>query len=246
MPQYFVTSSVVNNKYRIEGDDFRHLSRVRRVRRGDLVALRTETGARLQARIVRITDSWIEAEVVGRGAHAPSPPEVTLCMGILKGKSFDTVVEKSVELGVARILPIMCERSVPRITDDRERMKRWKRKAIEASKQCMRDSVPEVARLHSFEEAIAAVDDGIRIIAHPGSDASLRQALDPAAAGPAKAALLVGPEGGFSEREIERASASGWIPVNFGFTQLRAGTAAIVLCGIIIYEFEQINLPPRD
>jgi 16S rRNA (uracil1498-N3)-methyltransferase len=241
MPQFFVRSSdIVNDRFRIEGGDFRHLAKVRRVRRGDLVALRTETGDRLRARVERVTDSWIEAEVVGREARATSLPEITLCMGLLKGRSFDTVIEKAAEIGVVRILPVMCERSVPRITDDRQKIQRWRRKAIEASKQCMRDSVPEIANIHSFEEAIASVDGRMRIIAHPGSDASLRQALGSVEAETAKAALLVGPEGGFSEREIGQAAASGWIPVNFGFTHLRAGTAAIVLCGIIMYEIGEV------
>ncbi|OHD69813.1 MAG: hypothetical protein A2W19_09565 [Spirochaetes bacterium RBG_16_49_21] len=236
MPQFFVTSSdIVNDLCRIEGEDFRHLALVRRVRRGDILHLRTETGERLRARVSRITDTGIEAEVVEKSRHAPIPVEITLYMSLLKGKSFDAVIEKAVEVGVSRIVPVASERSVPRLADEQEKSKRWNRKALEAAKQSMRDSVPEVEHIYSFKNAIAAGNSGTRIIAHPGAGASLKDTLRSGISGPVS--LLVGPEGGFTPEEVYQAVSGGWASVNFGCSQLRAGTAAIVLCGIIVYEF---------
>ncbi|MBN2158970.1 MAG: 16S rRNA (uracil(1498)-N(3))-methyltransferase [Spirochaetes bacterium] len=236
MPQFFIHSSdIIDGRCRISGDDFRHLASVRRVKAGEEIRLRDDSGAVLSARIVLVTDDSILAEITGRFSAPYSLPDITLCMSLLKGKNFDQVIEKGVEIGVARIVPVVSERTITRPTDASARVERWNRKSEEAAKQSLRERIPRVERIMPFEEVIASVSTPARVIAHPGAQGSIKEFLRNS--GPSSISLLVGPEGGFSLREVADAAGAGWTPAGFGFSQLRAGTAAAVLCGIIVYEW---------
>ena len=236
VPQFFVTSSgIENNQCRIQGDDFRHLAAVRRVKPGDAIRLRDEKGTSYRALVGRIAGDYIELEIVdARGGERP-PVDITLCMCLLKGGNFDLVVEKSVEIGVSRIIPVLSERTVPRPADENAKVRRWGRKAEEAAKQSLRERVPPVEQISPFSDVIGMNQDDVRIIAHPGAPVTLKKFFHDNRAG--AVSLLVGPEGGFSPAEMESAASSGWVAVDFGFSQLRAETAAAVLCGIIVYEW---------
>lgn len=236
MPQFFVRSSdIIGNRCRISGDDYRHLASVRRVRPDDGIMLRDERGDSLAGRVVRVTDSFIEVEITGRTSGAPAPADITLCMCLLKGRNFDLVVEKAVEVGVSRIVPVLSERTIARLEDAGARVRRWDRKAEEAAKQSLRGARPAIGEICSFPDLVAGESGRSRIIAHPGAPGSLKDLLRREQRGPIS--LLVGPEGGFSPREVAAAEAAGWTAAGIGFSQMRAGTAAIVLCGIIVYEW---------
>lgn len=235
VPQFFVTSSEIeNNRCRIRGDDFRHLAAVRRVRPGDTIRLRDEKGTSYTALIDRIAGDHIEVEITGARGSEHAAVDITLCMCLLKGGNFDLVVEKSVEIGVSRIIPVVSERTVPRPADESAKVRRWGRKAEEAAKQSLRELVPTVGRISTFGDVVGMNRDDVRIIAHPGASVSLKEFLHDNSVG--AVTLLVGPEGGFTPGEMESAAAAGWVAVDFGFSQLRAETAAAVLCGIIVYE----------
>ncbi len=240
MPQFFVTSSdISNNRCRIQGDDFHHLADVRRAKPGDTILLRDEKGTSLEARIERIAADFLEAVIISESVAPDATPDITLCMCLLKGGNFDLAVEKAVEVGVSRIIPVVSERTVPRPADAEAKVRRWNRKAAEAAKQSLRDRVPAVEGVRSFSEVIGLDRGRQRIIAHPGAPLSLKQHLRGTGAG--AVSLLVGPEGGFSTGELRAAADAGWIAAGFGFSQLRAETAAAVLCGIIVYEWGDLT-----
>lgn len=236
MPQFFISSSDIRgNRCLIRGDDFRHLGAVRRARAGDLLRLRDEEGTLYDARVISVGSESIEAEITAvHGGSAP-PVEIILCMSLLKGGTFDVALEKAVEVGVSRIIPVMTERTVARPADGAGRMRRWSRKALEAAKQSLRERVPTVEPIRSFGEVIEGFHDGPRIIAHPGAAGSMKEFLRAERAG--RAVLLVGPEGGFTPGEVAAAEEAGWRSLNFGFSHMRAETAAPLLCGVIIYEW---------
>jgi 16S rRNA (uracil1498-N3)-methyltransferase len=236
VPQFFVTSSEIeNNRCMIQGDDFHHLAAVRRVKHGDAIRLRDEKGTTYTALIDRIAGDHIELKITEARSSEHTPVEITLCMCLLKGGNFDLAVEKSVEIGVSRIIPVVSERTVSRPADEDAKVRRWGRKAEEAAKQSLRERVPSIGQISSFSDVISMNRDDMRIIAHPGASVGLKEFLHENSAGPV--ILLVGPEGGFSPGEMESAAAAGWVAVDFGFSQLRAETAAAVLCGIIVYEW---------
>ncbi|MBP7738314.1 MAG: 16S rRNA (uracil(1498)-N(3))-methyltransferase [Spirochaetes bacterium] len=236
MPQFFVTSSSISNgRCTIGGDDFHHLVGVRRVRTGDTIRLRDDKGASLSARIESITADRLTAVIISESDAPHSPVDITLCMCLLKGGNFDLAVEKAVEVGVSRIIAVASERTVPRPSDIDSKLRRWNRKAEEAAKQSLRERVPPVEGIRTFDEVLAGDRDRARIIAHPGSPLTLKEFLR--STEPGAVTLLVGPEGGFSPAELDAAAAAGWVAAGFGFSQLRAETAAPVLCGIIMYEW---------
>ncbi len=225
----------------IRGEDYHHLANVKRVRVNDIILLRDATGRRITSRILTVTGSCIEAEEIEAGPETFEPVSVCLCAAVLKGKNFDLVVQKCTEAGVSRIIPFISERVVADPGDKGNRKaERWRKIALEASKQSMRPAVPQVDEVVSFSELIKVKTSGLKIIAHPGAGLDmkdyLRKEIERGAADRPAASLMVGPEGGFSERELSDAASEGWAGINFGFSQLRAETASIILSSIIIYE----------
>lgn len=236
MPQFFVTSSdIADGRCTIRGDDYHHLVGVRRVKPGEIIRLRDEKGTSLTARIGSISADSLEAVITGESAAPDAPVDITLCLCLLKGGSFDLAIEKAVEVGVSRIIPVASERTVPRLADAGGKTRRWNRKAEEAAKQSLRERVPLVEGVRPFSEVIGLFSGQARVIAHPGAPVSLKEYLRGCGSG--AVSLLVGPEGGFSPGELAAAADAGWVTAGFGFSQLRAETAAAVLCGIIVYEW---------
>jgi len=237
MPQYFVgPGDLDGGRCTVRGEDFHHLVRVRRIVRGDVIELRLPGGSGVSARVASIGEEALVAEIIDKKAPCVVSLKLMLYASLLKGKKFDLVVQKAAELGVSGIVPVLTERTIPDIGEkESRRLERWNRIAAEAAKQCMRPEVPGVGRVLTFEEAIGE-GAGARIIAHPGGGMSARdiRRMEDVST---EAALFVGPEGGFSGREIDAAAARGWRVMSFGSTQLRAETAAIVLPAILIYEW---------
>lgn len=238
MPQFFVDTISDDDTCIIEGDDFNHLVRVRRVRRGDPISLRDSNGAQIEGIIADVAESKILVEIVRIHDKNDNNISVTLCVSILKGKKFDLVLQKAVEVGVTRIVPVISERTVPVIGDTKEKKsERWQKIVSEASKQSMREFPPVVEAPVTFYEAVSLFQDGIRIIAHTDRNCmNLKEFLHNTEK-KKEIAVLVGPEGGFSVKEVQEASLKGWQACNFGFTAMRSETAAIVLPALIIYEW---------
>jgi len=242
MPQFFISSSDISgNKCFIKGNDYHHLVEVRRVSVDDILKLRREDGILLSARIEKITESFIEAVILEQEDKNSKSVNLTLCLALLKGKKFDLVVQKAVELGVSSILPVYTERCIPVPgKGDRSKLDRWNRIALEAAKQCMREDIPVVKNICRFDELVTESGNSLKIIAHPGADKGMKNYLsEEIESGLIRDSvfLLVGPEGGFSPQELECAEKNSWQGLNFGFTQLRAETAAIALSSIIVYEW---------
>jgi len=236
MPQYFVLPEDSDGALcRVRGEDFHHLARVRRAAPGDEVELRLPDGSAVAARVLSIGAEALTAEIIDKKSPSVVPLNLTLYASLLKGKLFDLVVRKAVELGVMRVVPMITERTVVDVDGKEDRRReRWSRIAAEAAKQCMRPDVPGVHGVLGFGEALDE-GAGVRIIAHPDCGDSARE-IRASEAG-CEAALMVGPEGGFSGRELSAAKEKGWRVMSFGSTQLRAETAALVLPAILIYEW---------
>jgi 16S rRNA (uracil1498-N3)-methyltransferase len=237
MPQFFVDTISDDGICTIEGDDFHHLVKVRRVKKGDVISLRDAAGALNDGIIENVAETKIVVKILRAGDRGEDTVRLTLCVSILKGKKFDLVLQKAVEVGVSRIVPVITERTVPLIEDVKDRKtSRWQKIASEASKQSMRAFSPLVEEPVSFHEAAALFQDCICIIAHTDRNCmSLKEFLKNTDKGK-EIAVLVGPEGGFSEKEMREAVHRGWQACNFGFTAMRSETAAIVLPALIIYE----------
>lgn len=211
----------------LTGEEHRHVGRVLRGRVGDTLTLFDGAGGEVEGRIARVERDTIDVELGARRQVAGPATPLTLLVAVPRGPRMDFLVQKTVELGVARIVPVIAERSVARPDAEAGRVARWDKIAREAARQCGRADVPAVAPPVPLAGALA---DGAlpprRLALFEGEKArSLRAEL--AGAAPAPTALLVGPEGGFSAAEIAAARGAGFVPVGLGPRILRVETAAI-------------------
>jgi 16S rRNA (uracil1498-N3)-methyltransferase len=170
-----------------------------------------------------------------------SPLRITLGQGILKGEKMKFVIQKATELGVDRIIPLVSSRSIPLVEGEREtlRIERWRRIAQEAAKQCGRTVVPEITPIQELGDFLSE-DEGTRIILWEGEPDPLREVIkkiDPKEG----IALLIGPEGGFSEEEVLKAQDHGFLVAGLGQRILRAETASLSVLSILQHRFGDLG-----
>jgi 16S rRNA (uracil1498-N3)-methyltransferase len=208
----------------------RYLAEVLRLAPGARIEVFDGRGGRYGAEI----GPGFEWVTLGPREVAPAASvELSLLVALAKGEKMDLVVQKATELGVARVLPFEAERSVVRLEPAKgeERAARWRRIAEEASRQCGRADVPEVAAPSSLARALGALAPGSRVfVFHPGGGA-----LD--AGGAASLAAVVGPEGGLTDAEVTACEAAGAVRAGLGPRVLRAETAAIVAVALLQARF---------
>jgi len=221
----------------IRGDELHHLRRVLRLRVGDEVSIFDGGGRGYVGRIRTLGESGaaVAIERPEDGGVEPAA-KVTLAQAIPHGDRMDLIVEKSVEIGVAAILPIIAERGTVRPpSGEWPRLTRWRRIAVAAAKQSGRLLVPKILDPVPFARVTApgAGFRGVRIIfitspaARPVWDILSHQ-------GPAEATVLIGPEGGWSEAEGREALESGWQTATLGPRILRADTAAVAALTLVL------------
>jgi 16S rRNA (uracil1498-N3)-methyltransferase len=229
MSQRFFVESPIGEaaSARLVDSEAQHLAKVMRAKLGDEVTLFDGSGQEFTGRISAIGKSAVDLEIVQR---RPIDRELrnplTLAVSLPKGDRQKVLVEKLVELGVTRLIPLDTQRSVAEGTP--AALARLRRQVIEASKQCGRNRLMEIAEpltLSRLIETTAAAE--LRVLAHPAGGAL--SALSPSAA----ATVAIGPEGGFTDDEIAAAQAAGWEIVAFGPRTLRIETAALALAALL-------------
>ena len=218
----------------VRGEERRHLA-VLRVRPGERFLATDGEGHELLLETERVSRSELAARVVEERVLPAEPGRaVTLAVAPPKGARMDVAVEKATECGVGRIVPLQTERSVVRGRDASERVARWLRIAGSATAQSGRSRVPEVAPFASFAEALDAAGTGRLLLAHFAPHArSVAAALADVRAGD-PVMILVGPEGGFTNAEIDLARRRGALAVSLGPNRLRTETAAVVAVALTV------------
>jgi 16S rRNA (uracil1498-N3)-methyltransferase len=207
-----------------------HVAHVLRIRAGEDVVVFDGTGREALAIVERVDDEGVGVRVGEWRLVATSGPRVHLVVGLLKGEKFDWCIEKATELGVAAIYPASTEHAIVSLEGARAhaRVERWRRIAEAAARQSERADVPPIAEIAPLDAQIADVATKTARRALCQERAAAPQLADWLRDGAGEdVALLVGPEGGWSSAEIERAIAAGFAPVGLGPRILRAETAAI-------------------
>jgi 16S rRNA (uracil1498-N3)-methyltransferase len=218
----------------IEGAELHYLTRVRRHGVGDLVEVRDSRGRRYRARVDRVSRSSALLIIEEELAAAPVSWPVTLIVAVPKGRLLDGVVRQASELGIARICPVLAERSTARPSQGRH--ERWQRIAAEAARQCGRAEPLKLEDTSSLADALErAASAPIRLILDPGSgDQGLADRLSDRTAPDGAVAVVVGPEGGFTGPELDLARRLGYEPVGLGSTILRIETAAVAAATLAV------------
>ncbi|MBB3329772.1 16S rRNA (uracil1498-N3)-methyltransferase [Halomonas campaniensis] len=217
----------------------RHVARVLRLGEGAPLRLFDGRGLEADAVLVEASRKRVVARIASvEAGGGESPLAVHLGQAISKGDRMDYAIQKAVELGVAAITPLYTEHGDVRLKGEREAKKlaHWQAVAASACEQCGRARVPPVHPPLMLAEWLAGRDEALRLVLHPATGAEPRGALDREAA-PADAALLIGPEGGLAEGEVEAARAAGFAPLSLGPRILRTETAPVVALSLLQYRF---------
>jgi 16S rRNA (uracil1498-N3)-methyltransferase len=234
MRYFFVESKSLKKRFcAIAGSEVRHIKNVLRLKPGDRIRVFDGEGFEYDASIHRFFDDRVEIKIERKfPGTRESPVQIGVAQALLKEKKMDRLLRHLCELGVTQWIPFISERSVPRPDQKRlsARAQRWNRIVQESCKQCRRSKLPEIIETLAFE---AVLDHGssydLQIVFYENESATLKSLLPPTAAAP-RILLILGPEGGFSDREIEDARAAGCVVAGLGSRILRAETAAIAAC----------------
>ena len=208
-----------------------HVAKALRLKAGDAIVVFDGGGGEYEALIQRIDKDRVDVKVgAWRDVEAEAAIPVGLVQGLPEADKMDWIIQKSVELGVAWIQPVICDRSVVRLSAERaaKREAHWRRVAVAACEQSGRNRIPEVRPTLGFMSWIAVPTQVRRWMLTPGAPA-LAAKLRPD--GPIE--LLIGPEGGLSERERDLALSQGCSPLSLGPRVLRTETAPLAALAAI-------------
>lgn len=229
----------------LSAEETRHLRDVLRLQSGDEIYVFDGGGREFHCAIDAIGKDSTQLKVIAEveAARPESPLHLTLAIALLKGEKFDLVIQKATELGVKRIVPLVTGRADVRLRDGEDtsrRVTRWQRIALEAAKQTGRAAVPEVTAPLIFSSLPTTTTDSRslgRLMFSEREGRSLTAATNFTEGQPAGIVALVGPEGGWTDEELDLARRHGWEIVTLGGRILRAETAAIVVLSLLQHRF---------
>ncbi len=228
------------DEIRIQGDELKHLSQVLRVRVGDHIAVIDGSGDEHEAELVSVDRQVALARRISTSMpDVESASEITLLQGIPKSDKMDLIVQKAVELGISRIVPIWTEHVVRRETGDAAaKVERWNRIAREAVKQSHRTRIPEVLAPMTLDAAAKTWRGDLGVLLYENErKKNLKQLLEWYTMNRYhRLSILVGPEGGISPAESEYLAMCGFESVTLGNRILRTETAALAALAIIMHE----------
>jgi len=229
--EYFYTppNCITGDELVLDGEEFSHLTHVMRKQVGDTIRVVDGCGQVYDVRIIEVRKHLARCSILARQERLHEPPtELTVAAALLKSPSrFDYLVEKTTELGTRRIIPLLTKRTIPR-SGKRDR---WQKLAISAMKQSTRCVLPTITELMSFADFVSAVSpESLKLIPHQ----EVERQISDVHRGQPSIIICIGPEGGFTDEELDRASEAGFISVTLGPRRLRAETAAVVASAAVL------------
>ncbi|WP_166238375.1 16S rRNA (uracil(1498)-N(3))-methyltransferase [Paenibacillus turpanensis] len=243
MQRYFVNpEQIQEGRVVITGDDAHHIIRVMRGKPGQTFIVCDGSGTDVLAELTELHKDSVTANIVETIPYNREPKvNVWIFQGLPKGDKLETVIQKGTELGAARFIPFQSARTVVQIDERKEgkKVERWGKIAKEAAEQAHRSRIPVVEAPLGWKAALkeAASADAAMICFEHEQGLGLRELLQGLDWGSvATIAVLIGPEGGFTDAEVEEAAAAGCRPITLGKRILRTETAALAALSCIHYE----------
>jgi 16S rRNA (uracil1498-N3)-methyltransferase len=249
----WIADEFSENQAALTGAHAEHLIRVLRARVGEEFDISAGAAVR-HGRVTNLGDGRVEFEL-GEVVPAVAAANVTLVLSIFKFDRMEWAMEKCTELGVARIVPVVASRTeVHLATAAVKRWERWQRIAMQASEQSRRSAPPEILQSMKLKDAVNLRGQTRILLAESEKEVRLKDAL--AAHSPSESPALsqkpregrgtraegvmlaIGPEGGWTESELDLFQQAGWVPASLGSAILRAETAAIAAMAVVIAEIQ--------
>lgn len=243
MHRFFVDYKISEKHVIIhDTNDVNHIKRALRVQIGEKLEICDSTGVEYIVEVIEMTEHVMCRVLKSSDVLRESPVEIHLYQGLAKGNKMDTIVQKSVELGVNKIFPLLTKRSIVKLDakSSKKKVERWQKISDEAAKQSKRAQLPvveSVIDLSDLHEWIASYD--LVLVAYELEQS--RQLKECLKGSHKKIAVVIGPEGGFEEDEIHRLIEKGAISTSLGPRILRTETAGMMLLSIIQYELGDVS-----
>jgi 16S rRNA (uracil1498-N3)-methyltransferase len=210
-----------------------HVGRVLRLREGAAIVAFDGSGADYRCEILSVRGDDVRVRVGARSPGLPeSPLRITLVQAVSRGERMDWTLQKATELGVRTIVPVLSARSVVRLDDQQaiRKLRHWQAIVAGACEQCGRSVVPDIRQPQELARYLASsAREGQRFVLSPTGPASLAGLASVGS----RVELLIGPEGGLEDAELERAATAGYVPVRLGPRVLRTETAGIVALTVL-------------
>ncbi|MDF2530206.1 MAG: rRNA ((1498)-N(3))-methyltransferase [Gammaproteobacteria bacterium] len=216
----------------LDAEASNHLANVLRMREGEQVVLFNGDGSQYLATLSGISKKSTSVFIESHQAIShESPLSIHLAQAVAKGDKMDWIIQKAVELGVKAITPLLTQRCNVKLDAERfdKKVEHWQKVAISACEQCGRNIIPTIYNPISLSKFIEANQAGLKLILHPENSQNLDNLPDFIN----DLTLLVGPEGGFSEQEIDLAQSQNYITLNLGPRILRTETAPLACMAML-------------
>ena len=244
MSRFFVTPEQVGDEYITINNkqDLIHIKNVLRLDEGSEIDISDSSVWEYRSQIISISQDEILVKILDKQHFSREPlRKVTLYQSLPKHKKMDEIIQKSIELGVSQIIPVFTTRSLidPK-TDMDKKLQRWRKISAETVKQCQRGHVPEIGEPLTFKQTIKslAAYDLVIFPYENEANCNIKTCLRHLQTDPEKIAIIIGPEGGFSDDEARLLTENGANSVSLGKTILRTETAGPATIAMVMYELE--------
>lgn len=242
MPRFFVKSNQIKqDNIEILGEDIKHIKNVLRKNIGDKIEIcDSESGKSYNCEITQLYDNSILTHIIEKYPEISSSIQVDIFQGLPKSDKMELIIQKSVELGVNKIIPVSMKRCVVKL-DNKESVKkiaRWQKISESAAKQCGRNNIPEISNVISLKDIDVSQYD-ILIVCYENEKVNTLKAelAKINTDSKIKIGVVIGPEGGLDEQEVELLKNNGAKIVTLGNRILRTETVALNILSILMYQF---------
>ena len=229
---YSPQTMAIGDCIELEAGAARHLTSALRMSPGQVITLFNGQGGEYTAELIEVKKGKAKVSITNFDrVSRESSLSIHLAIGISRGERMDWIMQKATELGVSEITPLFTERCEVKLSGDRleKKVGHWQQVAISACEQSQRNTVPLVNNPKKLEQWQASCDASLKLVLHHRTESNLADTPRPSA----EVALLIGPEGGLSEREIEQAIAFNFRPLALGPRVLRTETAPLAAIAIL-------------
>jgi 16S rRNA (uracil1498-N3)-methyltransferase len=227
---YNININETTENFSFDKEESKHIIKVLRKKDTDILYVTNGLGLLFKTEITLASDSKCTVKIISFEKSAPSKYHLHLAVAPTKmNDRFEWFLEKATEIGIHEITPIICDRSERKIINT----ERFDKIILTAMKQCNQLYLPKLNSAMTFKEFVKLNNEGLQLVAHceETDKKTLKSVLVPNE----NITILIGPEGDFSEKEIEAAIENNYIPVSLGNTRLRTETAAIVACHSVVF-----------
>ncbi len=242
MYKFFVEDNQINNdKIVINNDDYNHIANVLRMKKGDTILITNKNSKEtFNCEIEEVKSNEIVCNILNKeNKKVELEVKIDLYQGLPKADKMEYIIQKSVELGVNKIVPVNMKYCIAKIKDEEKKNIRWNKISEVAAKQCKRNIIPKIDKSINMDTLYNEIKKyDLVIVAYENEEnITLKTALRESAK-IKNIAVVVGPEGGFSLEEVDKLRENGAKIVSLGNRILRTETAPIALLSMLVYEYE--------